>query len=239
MLLKRKTYRDRWWQFTEPQIALFRRVRQLARVLAVSRVSKYFAFEFVRTDAVYSDKVVVFVSDKWEDFAVLNSSLHQCWALRYGATHGDGGTPNYKPTECGSTFPFPKSPLALAAIGEQYGALRRQMMIEMDEGLTKFYNRFHCQRETSRDLDRIRALQTQIDHELIAAYKWTIDLGHGFYETKHGIRYTISESARRDILARLLVLNHELYAQEQATLRSMTKPKYRLRSSSSTQPALF
>jgi hypothetical protein len=106
MELKRKAYRERWWQFTEPQLVLFRAVRRLKRTLAVARISKYFGFQFVPPSAVYSDKVVVFISDRWEDWAVLNSDVHQQWALRYATTHATGGTPNYKPTDCGSTFLF-------------------------------------------------------------------------------------------------------------------------------------
>jgi len=41
-----------------------------------------------------------------------------------------------------------------------------------------------------------------------------LDLDHGFHQTKHGLRYTISEPARREVLARLLTLNHERYAEE-------------------------
>ena len=41
-----------------------------------------------------------------------------------------------------------------------------------------------------------------------------LDLGHGFHATKQGERFTISESARRIILDRLLALNHQGYAEE-------------------------
>ncbi len=48
-----------------------------------------------------------------------------------------------------------------------------------------------------------------------ATYGWTdLDLGHGFHETKQGVRYTINEPARREVLARLLKLNHERHAEE-------------------------
>ena len=44
---------------------------------------------------------------------------------------------------------------------------------------------------------------------------WTdLDIGHGFHETKQGARFTISEPARREVLQRLLKLNHERYAEE-------------------------
>lgn len=41
-------------------------------------------------------------------------------------------------------------------------------------------------------------------------------LNHGFHETKQGTRYTISETARREVLDRLLELNHQRYAEEVA-----------------------
>src|SRR5438046_7382669 len=54
-----------------------------------------------------------------------------------------------------------------------------------------------------------------MDKAVAVAYGWTdLDLGHGFHETKQGVRYTISEPARREVLARLLKLNHERYAEE-------------------------
>lgn len=54
-----------------------------------------------------------------------------------------------------------------------------------------------------------------MDNAVAAAYGWSdLTLGHGFHETKQGLRYTISEAARREVLDRLLRLNHERYAEE-------------------------
>ena len=41
-----------------------------------------------------------------------------------------------------------------------------------------------------------------------------IELDHGFHETKQGLRYTISETARREVLDRLLLLNHQRHEEE-------------------------
>lgn len=61
-----------------------------------------------------------------------------------------------------------------------------------------------------------QAFQTfGLDHAVAAAYGWSdLDLGHGFYRTPQGLRYTISEPARREVLRRLLELNHARYAEE-------------------------
>ena len=82
-------------------------------------------------------------------------------------------------------------------------------------GLTEFYNRFHDPNETSPDIQQLRQLHVEMDQTVATAYGWTdLDLGHGFHETKHGLRYTISEPARRQVLPRLLKLNHERYEEE-------------------------
>jgi hypothetical protein len=54
-----------------------------------------------------------------------------------------------------------------------------------------------------------------MDNAVAAAYGWEdIQLDHDFHDTKQGIRFTISENARREILDRLLELNHQRYAEE-------------------------
>ena len=61
----------------------------------------------------------------------------------------------------------------------------------------------------------LRNLQVEINNAVAAAYGWTdLELDHGFHDTIQGVRYTISEPTRRDVLARLLKLNHERYAEE-------------------------
>jgi hypothetical protein len=83
--------------------------------------------------------------------------------------------------------------------------------------LTKTYNRFHSPNENAADFQTLRRLHIEMDQAVATAYGWSdLDLGHGFHETKLGTRFTISESARREVLARLLKLNHERYAEEVA-----------------------
>lgn len=54
-----------------------------------------------------------------------------------------------------------------------------------------------------------------MDNAVAAAYGWDdLDLDHDFHETAQGLRYTISEAARREVLGRLLELNHARYEAE-------------------------
>ena len=102
-------------------------------------------------------------------------------------------------------------------------------MLARNEGLTKTYNRFHSRTETADDIRRLRELHRDMDQAVASTYGWTdLDLGHGFHETKQGIRFTISEPVRREVLDRLLALNHSRYAEEVAQgLHTKGKPAKR------------
>lgn len=66
-------------------------------------------------------------------------------------------------------------------------------------------------------MQKLRDMHAKLDVAVAAAYGWDdLDLNHGFHETKQGIRFTISEEARREVLQRLLKLNHECYEEEVA-----------------------
>jgi hypothetical protein len=105
----------------------------------------------------------------------------------------------------------------LSRVGEEYYTARAQTCLRRKSGLTRIYNRFHDPGEKSEDIAGLRALHPAMDRAVADAYGWTdLDLGHDFHETKQGIRFTVSESARREILDRLLALNHQRYAEEVA-----------------------
>src|SRR5262245_43924187 len=126
----------------------------------------------------------------------------------------------YSVSDCLLTFPFPSPPTSTAAGGSICNAfyLHRADVGQVRHcGLTALYNLFHDSDENSADIQKLRELHVEMDKAVAAAYAWTdLDLGHGFHQTKQGLRYTISEAARREVLGRLLKLNHERYAEEVA-----------------------
>lgn len=69
-------------------------------------------------------------------------------------------------------------------------------------------------------IEELRRLHKQMDEAVLAAYGWQdIALRHDFYEVDYlpendNIRYTIHPEARKEVLKRLLLLNHERYAEE-------------------------
>ncbi len=222
----RKARRERWWQFAERATGLYAALGDRCRCLAIARAAtKYVEFALVPTGAVYADSLTVIALDDFESFAVLSSSFQKAWARRYASYNLS--LLRYTPSECFGTFPFPSPAPPSASIGEAYHEYRRRVMLDRWEGITKTYNRLHSPQETAEDIRRLRELHVQMDHAVAAAYGWTdLNLGHGFHETKQGTRYTISEEARREVLDRLLQLNHERYAEEVAQgLHDKKKPK--------------
>jgi hypothetical protein len=90
-------------------------------------------------------------------------------------------------------------------------------MLQRQQGLTTLYNQVHSSKVGDPEIARLREIHVEIDKAVAEAYGWAhINLGHGFHETAQGARFTISGSARREVLNRLLALNHQRYAEEEA-----------------------
>jgi hypothetical protein len=156
----------------------------------------------------------------------LQSSLYQSWVRKYCATFKEDIRFNVKDV----VLNFPPCTAVthvLEQIGQDYHEHRRQLMIDRQEGLTATYNRFHNPDERAADIARLRELHIEMDTAVAVAYGWAdLDLGHDFHDTPQGLRFTISEPARREVLGRLLELNHQRYEEEvKAGLHSKKQAK--------------
>ncbi len=230
---QRRTGRKKyWWRYGETATGLYKAIKELDKVLVVALTSRTGAFAFQPADIVFSHAVGVFAIENCDFFAILQSNFHVDWAWRYGSSLK--GDLRYTPSDVFETFPFPnpdpQTPNPeLETIGETYHEHRRQLMLARQEGLTKTYNRFHNPDETAGDIARLRELHVEMDAAVAVAYGWAdLDLGHDFHDTPQGLRYTISEPARREVLGRLLALNHQRYEEEvKAGLHDKRKKKSR------------
>jgi Eco57I restriction-modification methylase/MmeI, target recognition domain/MmeI, N-terminal domain len=209
-----KSRRELWWQFTRPVLALYSSIAGKKQVLVKAQVSKTWGWAFVPVNIIFSHKIVAFTFDKEAEFAILQSTFHWEWSIQYSTTLRLDMS--YTPTDCFETFPFPNNLQDLDNIGKRYHKHRQSIMLAHQEGLTKTYNRFHDPHDTAEDIVLLRELHKEMDVTVARAYGWDdLELGHGFHETKQGLRYTISEDARREMLGRLLKLNHERHAEEE------------------------
>ena len=287
----RKPLPEKWWIYADKRPKLYRTIKSLKSVLVINRHSKITTFAFQPPNVVYSDATVVFANDAFIKFSIINSSFHEIWAWKYGSTMGSG-TLRYTPSDIFETLSFPQKQsmeieLPLEQIGEKYHNHRRQLMLNMQLGLTKTYNQFHnkqladipdglseseiekkygketlnLRRHLSRTANacslsdavagilELRRLHKEMDETVLKAYGWTdINLAHDFYEVEYlpendRIRYTISPAARREVLKRLLELNHKIHAQEMEAEKQSTpttKPrKSKKQKGNDTQSSIF
>ena len=208
-----KKLREKWWVFRRSTTDMYQEAWQFNKVFVVAFTAKYVCFNQVNSNQVFANALNVFTGMQWEQFSVLQSSLHDAWVRDRGSYLKQDL--RYTPSDCFETFAFPKITTKLKEFGEKYHSHRQSIMLSRQEGLTKTYNRFHNPEETAADIQQLRSLHIEMDNAVAVAYGWQdIDLGHDFHETKQGLRYTISETARREVLDRLLLLNHERYAEE-------------------------
>jgi hypothetical protein len=183
-----KTAKEKWWQYERGRQELYATIAGMQRVLIHGFTSKYVLFGFAPNGYIYAGPHNVFALSQYADLALLQCGFHQIWVGEYASTH---------------------------ETRIRYANHRQSIMLARQEGLTKTYNRFHTPAEHSDDIATLRDLHVEMDQAVAAAYGWTdLDLGYGFHQTKQGVRYTISEAARREVLGRLLALNHARYAEE-------------------------
>jgi hypothetical protein len=240
---KRRQYRERWWQFAERQKALYEAIEGLQRVLVIAQVSKVVQPVFVSMGQVLAMMLNVFVYEDYARFAILTSAFHWWWAITQASTLET--RIRYAPSDCFDTFPQPLTTPSIETAGLALDTHRRQLMLDRWEGLTATYNRVHNPKEETADIAELRRLHVALDHAVAAAYGWEdLELDHDFWETRQGIRFTVSPDARGELLDRLLELNHARYAEEvrsglHSGKNSLTvEPKAARRRSSSTS-AMF
>lgn len=215
--------RKEWWLYHNTRQRLYEEISKKNKYLVHPFTGKHNNLSFFDGAIVASHMTVVFAFDQWHEYSLLQSEIHWKWALEFGNKLET--RPQYNNTDCFETFPFPESLTDLDAIGERYYVHRQSIMQSRQEGLTKTYNRFHNPTDTSPDIAELRRLHVAMDKAVAAAYGWQdLTLGHGFHETKQGLRFTLSEAARREVLDRLLELNHQRYAEEVAAGLHDKKP---------------
>lgn len=125
----------------------------------------------------------------------------------------------YTPSDVFETLAIPRLTAEMRVLGSRLDGFRRNVMLSRQAGLTKTYNLVHDERVVDSDIVELREIHRNIDQAVVSAYGWydLLDqLGHGFRSFGREARYAIGATAQREILDRLLELNHECYAEEVA-----------------------
>ena len=217
--VKRKAYRERWWQYAENQMSMRNAIAGLERVIVITRVSKVVMPVMVPTGQVFSDALAVVATDDPGMLALLSSAPHYWWAISRASTMK--GDLRYTPTDVLETFPLPEVTAEMRGLGGRLDEFRREFMLAGEAGLTATYNVVHDQGCADSDIAELRKIHLAIDVAVVRAYGWddllAAGLDHGFHETRQGVRFTIGAAVRQEVLDGLLELNQERHAAEVAT----------------------
>ncbi|MFF0659221.1 Eco57I restriction-modification methylase domain-containing protein [Micromonospora tulbaghiae] len=217
--VNRKVLRDRWWQYADKRPALRRAIAGLDEVLVIALVSKSVMPVRVPTGQVFSHRLGVFATDSFADQAVLSSSVHWNWAVKYTSTLES--RVNYSPSDVFETFPRPEPTARLDEVGRMLDVERREIMLRREPqlGLTKLYNLVNnpgIADADDPDVARLRRIHVELDEAVLAAYGWSeVPLDHGFHTYRQMERWTVSPAARVEILDRLLAENLRRAAAQQ------------------------
>jgi len=184
---RRRSTREKWWQFGEKRPALRASLEGLLFYLTVPRLAKWSIFLKADLSWLPGDLATPVASDDWYIFGVLTSLVHRSWVDAQKSTLKKD--PRYTHTTCFNTFPFPQKVTA-----DQAEAIRQQMielnefrnswMVERQKGITEMYNRYF-----EEPASKLRKLHDALDALVLKAYGW---------------------GPKDDILSNLLDLNLEL-----------------------------
>lgn len=253
----RKVYRDYWWQFAEKRPALYHAIGwghkfekhpagwdstepKQETVLVCSEVTKHLGFAETPNTYIMSANLDVFKNVGL--VTTCQSTLHEVWARQHSSRLET--RLKYSPGNAFETFAFPirlveEPDGQLDRLRDRFQHARIEVMRADRIGLTKLYNRFHTDTERDPRIERLRALQREMDDAVAHAYGWDdLDLALDFHEVPYlpendRVRFTISEAARIEVLRRLSDLNHQRFDEEVARgLHADTTPRTSRRSAS-------
>jgi hypothetical protein len=237
----RAVYRNNWWQFAEKRPTLYHAIgrghlfvehpddweegnRSAAIIAVLSRVSKYGMAVLVSNEIIPSEGIVVFPVESLFRIYCVQSSFHIIWSYKMSSSLET--RLRYSPSDCFETYPFPRCPdnvtERVEEIGREYQRKRSVIMNNNQIGITDLYNLFHDPEVNIAGISDLRELHCRLDEAIAEAYGWVeLELEHDFHRVSYlpendNLRFTISERARREVLSRLLDLNDQRYAAEQA-----------------------
>ncbi len=190
---REKVLREKWWRFKRTHAAMRNAIAPLDVYFAVPAHSKWFIFLPSQPDWLPGNSTKVVASNDYYVLGILTSKTHRTWVKAQSSTLK--GDTRYTHNTCFETFPFPQTPTPkiIEKIRQTTLALhqyRSQQMEQKQWGITKLYNAYF-----DEPASQLYKLHQQLDSLTLQAYGFT---------------------PQDDILEKLLTLNHQLAAQEQA-----------------------
>ena len=172
----RAVYRNRWWCFAEPRVAMRAALAGLSRYLAGTAQGTRLLLSWCDVHWCPSNLTNVFAFDDDYSYGVLSASAHLAWARRWSSTLGVAL--RYTPTSAFATFPWPY-PVAdntredIGHLAAQLVTMRQDLCAAYNVGMTQLYN-------TMNDGGHLglAGLHRRLDEAVAEAYGWEADIAH-------------------------------------------------------------
>jgi hypothetical protein len=139
----REGYRRNWWIHGEPRKDLRLALTGLKRYIVTTETSKHRFFQFLGSEVLPDNMLVVIAAEDGFFLGVLSSRIHTLFALASGGTLED--RPRYNKSRCFDPFPFPPCDQAarerIRKIAEELDAHRKRVQAKDPSlTLTSIYN---------------------------------------------------------------------------------------------------
>ncbi|MCR2817311.1 SAM-dependent DNA methyltransferase [Microbacterium sp. zg.Y1090] len=218
--VKKRQYRERWWQYAERAPGLSAGLQELDAVIAIVLTSDTLMPLRFDSKLVFSNSLGVFLLDDFASLCLLSSSIHQLWAMRWGSSLDAAA--RYTTSDVFETLPRPEPTDEMAELGMLLDGDRADIMRSRGLGLTALYKRVNSPLvRGDADIDHLRSIHARINSAVVRAFGWdSIQLNHGFYSYRQVERWTVDPDSRVKILDLLLAENNrrgELQADKSRT----------------------
>ncbi|MGI8333664.1 Eco57I restriction-modification methylase domain-containing protein [Actinomadura scrupuli] len=206
-----------YWQYARRRPALREAIKDLEQVIALAQSSSTVAPALIENHCILDQKIVVFASKDHALLALLSSAHHYWWARARSSTLKTDLS--YTPSDVFETLPLPEPTQAMRERGHRLDTFRRELMLARQSGLTTTYNLVNSKECNDADIVELRVIHQAIDEAVCRAYGWDDlipQLDHGIHPVGRDTRFTVGPAVQRELVDRLLELNHERYAAEVA-----------------------
>jgi type II restriction/modification system DNA methylase subunit YeeA len=202
--------REYWWLHARPSPRYREILKKQARYIATPAVSRHHIFVWLDSTVLVDHQLIVFAFDDDYSLGVLQSRVHEVFAVRKGGFQGAGNDPRYTPSSTFETFPFPWPPgeepkddsrvEAIAEAARELDHLRR-VWLNPDGASEAELKKRTLTRLYSARPTWLENAHKRLDQAVIATYGWPSDISD------------------EGILRNLLALNLERYEHGAAETR--------------------
>jgi hypothetical protein len=224
----RQSYKERWWIFGEPRDEIRPALEGIERFIATPVTQKHRTFEFLPSEILPDDALMIFADPDAFCLGVLHSKIFLTWFSSTASTLED--RPRFIKAQCFDPFPFPAAnniqKQTVRIIAEGLDAHRKQVLtVHPHLTLTGLYNVLEMLRTGRKLNDLDDSDRTIFEDGLVLILKEWHDRLDAAVAESYGWPATLSDD---EILTRLVALNKERSEEEKRGLVRWLRPDYQI-----------